>query len=28
MLTQPLGRPKNRWEDKKWHEEMENTELD
>jgi len=28
MLTRPLGRPKNRWEDKKLHEETENKELD
>ena len=28
MLTRPLGRPKNRWEDKNRHEENENKELD
>jgi len=27
-LTRPLGRPKNRWEDKNRHEENENKELD
>jgi hypothetical protein len=27
MLTRPLGRPKNGWEDDKWYEETENKEL-